>query len=217
MPIGEYPILEVIVRQLVFFGFDHITLAVNHQADIIRAFFQDGEKWGACIDYSLETAPLSTIAPLKLLTDLPSDFLLMNGDVLTDLDLNEFFSKHVSEQRLFTISAARRTQIIDYGVLDTDPTGHLSGFREKPAHEYLVSMGIYGVSRGILDLVPDSLKYGFDDLMSSMLAANLPVYVQPYSGEWLDIGRPDDYVNAIDIFEQKKEQLLRQPRPARLP
>lgn len=211
MPIGEYPILEVIIRQLVFFGFDHITLAVNHQADIIRAFFQDGEKWGTHIDYSLETAPLSTIAPLKLLSDLPDNFLLMNGDVLTDLDLSDFFSKHVSEQRLFTISASRREHVIDYGVLDTDHTGRLSGFREKPAHEYLVSMGIYGVNRGVLDLVPDSLKFGFDDLMSSMLTANLPVHVEPYSGEWLDIGRPDDYLNAIETFEQKKKQLLRQP------
>jgi NDP-sugar pyrophosphorylase family protein len=208
MPIGEYPILEVIVRQLVFFGFTHITMAVNHQAEIIKAFFQDGCKWGTSIDYSLEIAPLSTIAPLKLIADLPENFLLLNGDVLTDLDLNEFYTRHVSRQRLFTISAARRKHMIDYGVLEIDSAGRLSGFLEKPAHEYLVSMGIYGVNRRILDLVPVGTKYGFDDLMAGMLAAHMPVDVEPYSGEWLDIGRPDDYIQAIETFEKQKDRLL---------
>jgi Nucleoside-diphosphate-sugar pyrophosphorylase involved in lipopolysaccharide biosynthesis/translation initiation factor 2B, gamma/epsilon subunits (eIF-2Bgamma/eIF-2Bepsilon) len=208
MPIGEYPILEVIVRQLVYFGFDRITLAVNHQADIVKAFFQDGSKWGASIDYSFETMPLSTIAPLKLIADLPENFLLLNGDVLTDLDLDAFYTKHVGQRRLFTISASRREHTIDYGVLDIDSAGRLSGFREKPSHEYLVSMGIYGVNKRILDLVPGDRKYGFDDLMTGMLAAGLPVDVEPYSGEWLDIGRPDDYIRAIETFEQKKDRLL---------
>jgi NDP-sugar pyrophosphorylase family protein len=211
MPVGEYPILEVIVRQLCYFGFEHITLAVNHQAEIIKAFFRDGSKWGTFIDYSLETASLSTIAPLKLITDLPQNFLLLNGDVLTDLDLNELYVKHVNTQRLFTISAAKRMHVIDYGVLATDSTGRLSGFHEKPVRQYLVSMGIYGVNRDVLDLVPEGVKYGFDDLMSGMLAANLPVHVEPYSGEWLDIGRPEDYLEAIETFEQKKAQFLRQP------
>jgi len=208
MPIGEYPILEVIIRQLVFFGFDRITLAVNHQAEIIKAYFQDGSKWRALIDYSHETAPLSTIAPLTLISDLPENFLLLNGDVLTDLDLSAFFAKHVTQHRLFTISAARRKHVIDYGVLETDSASRLCGFREKPSHEYLVSMGIYGINKRILDLVPKGTKYGFDNLMEGMLAAGLPVNVEPYSGEWLDIGRPDDYLQAIETFEQKKSVIL---------
>jgi NDP-sugar pyrophosphorylase family protein len=208
MPVGEYPILEVIVRQLVHFGFRQITLAVNHQAEIVKAFFQNGVRWGAAIDYSLETEPLSTIAPLKLIPELPENFLLLNGDVLTDLDLRDFFSRHVNNGRLFTVSAARRKHIIDYGVLETDAAGRLCGFREKPSQEYLVSMGIYGVNRRVLDLVPAGVRYGFDDLMTGMLAAGLPVDVEPYSGEWLDIGRPDDYIQAIETFEQKRWRLL---------
>src|ERR1700731_5152862 len=101
MPIGDYPILEVIVRQLVHQGFTHITLAVNHQANIIKAFFGDGSRWGVQIDYSLETKPISTIAPLSLISDLPDNFLLMNGDVLTDLDLTGFLQRHVTAGRLF--------------------------------------------------------------------------------------------------------------------
>jgi NDP-sugar pyrophosphorylase family protein len=209
MPIGDYPILEVIVRQLVSAAFDHITLAVNHQAEIVRAFFQDGSKWGVEIDYSLESQPLSTIAPLKLIPDLPENFLLMNGDVLTDLDFAAFYEGHVGDDRLFTISAARRRNVIDYGVLTVSDEGRLSGFLEKPAHEYLVSMGVYAMNRRLLERVPDGRKYGFDDLMNDMLASGAPVHVEPYAGEWLDIGRPDDYAQAIETFEHKRRLFLR--------
>ena len=109
MPIGQYPILEVVVRQLARHGFRRVTMAVNHQADLIRAFFGDGARWGLEIDYSLESVPLSTIGPLKLVKDLPERFLLMNGDVLTDLNFRDLCDAHVSGGRLFTIAAATRT------------------------------------------------------------------------------------------------------------
>ena len=114
MPVGEYPILEVIVRQLARHGFDHISLAVNHQANIIKAFFEEGEKWGVRIDYSLESRPLSTIGPLRLIERLPENFLLMNGDILTDLDFDRLYREHVAEGRMFTVAASRRTHMIDY-------------------------------------------------------------------------------------------------------
>ncbi|MBV8452670.1 MAG: NTP transferase domain-containing protein, partial [Deltaproteobacteria bacterium] len=188
MPVGDYPILEVIVRQLAGQGFARITLAVNHQADIMKAFFGDGSKWGVNIDYSLETKPLSTVAPVRLISDLPDNFLLMNGDVLTDLDLGNFLQRHVTERRLFTIAAARRLQLIDYGVLQIDLSNALTGFREKPQLEYLVSMGVYAVNRTVLDFVPTDTKYGFDDLMNSLLKMAKPVMVEPFDGYWLDIG-----------------------------
>jgi NDP-sugar pyrophosphorylase family protein len=208
MPIGEYPVLEVIIRQLVRHRFDHITLAVNHQAEIIKAFFGDGGRWDVRIDYSLESQPLSTIAPLRLLGDLPDDFLLMNGDVLTDCDLQQLVATHVAHKRLFTIAAAERRQVIDYGVLHVDGHNILTGFHEKPATEYLVSMGIYVVNKAILALIPPVGKYGFDDLMADLLAQGSPVHVERHNGYWLDIGRPDDYMQAIDEFEARKTQLL---------
>jgi NDP-sugar pyrophosphorylase family protein len=199
----------VIIRQLASAAFDHITLAVNHQAEIVKAFFQDGGKWGVKIDYSLESEPLSTIAPLKLISDLPDDFLLMNGDILTDLDFASFYARHVDRERLFTISAARRRNVIDYGVLTVGEEGRLAEFLEKPAHEYLVSMGVYAMNRRTLERVPSNRKYGFDDLMNEMLASEAHVHVEPYGGEWLDIGRPDDYAQAIETFEQKRGLFLR--------
>jgi NDP-sugar pyrophosphorylase family protein len=208
MPIGDYPILEVIIRQLMRHGFTHVTLAVNHHANILKAFFEDGNRWGIHIDYSLETKPISTIAPLSLIPDLPENFLLMNGDVLTDFDFSGFFERHIACGRLFTIAAIRRWQLIDYGVLQIDSSHRLTGFSEKPQTEYLVSMGVYAVNRRILQFVPPDSKYGFDDLMKDLLGKDEPVAVEPYDGYWLDIGRPDDYMRAVEEFEQRKPQFL---------
>ena len=108
VPVGEFPILEIIVRQLARAGFDRITMAVNHQAELIKAFFGDGSKWSMSIDYSLEDKPLGTMGPLKLIPDLPADFLVMNGDVLTDLNYGAFFDYHIDRKGVFTISSMRR-------------------------------------------------------------------------------------------------------------
>jgi NDP-sugar pyrophosphorylase family protein len=207
MPVGEYPILEIITRQLARCGFSRITMAVNHQAEIIKAFFNDGAKWGLHIDYSLERKPLSTVAPLHLIKDLPEHFILMNGDVLTDLDFRSLYEDHVRNGRLFTIAAAHRRHTIDYGVLHVEGDT-LARFEEKPSAEYLVSMGVYVVSRRILEMVPEDTKYGFDDLMRDMLASGRPIHVEPHHGYWLDIGRPDDYMQAIDDFDRCKERFI---------
>jgi NDP-sugar pyrophosphorylase family protein len=151
MPIGDKPILEIIVGQLAAQGIEHITLAVNYQAEILRAYFADGSKWKIRIDYSLETEPLSTMGPLKLISNLPDNFLVLNGDVLTDLNYAELIRAHTDASALFTISAAARTQKIDFGVLEVDDNQRLCGFREKPSVPYLVSMGVYCLHRSVLD------------------------------------------------------------------
>ncbi len=208
MPIGEYSILEIIIRQLAHYEFDHITITVNHQADIIKAFFGDGSKWNLKIDYSFEDQPLSTMGPLKLIKDLPDSFLVMNGDILTDLNLEWFYNNHKKSKELFTIAAFNRFEIIEYGVLDIDNNDSLSGFREKPRHDYLVSMGIYMVNLEVLNLIPPGMAYGFDKLMLNMLSKKMEVKVYKYDGYWLDIGRPDDYMQAIEEFDKTKEKFL---------
>jgi NDP-sugar pyrophosphorylase family protein len=208
MPIGEYPILEVVIRQLARHAFDRVTIAVNHQAELIKAFFGDGSKWRVRIDYAMEDEPLGTMGPLKRIPDLPDHFLVMNGDVLTDLDFAAFHAEHVNANRLFTIASHHRRQMLDYGVLLTDARGTLNGFQEKPVTSYEVSMGVYMVSRGVLPYVPAQGPFGFDDLMRDLLAARQPVHVQRYDGYWLDIGRADDYLQAIDEFPGMKQRFL---------
>ena len=117
MPVGDYPILEVVIRQLSDSGFDHITITVNHQAELIKNLFGDGSKWNVKIDYSIEDIPLGTMGPLKLIKNLPKNFLVMNGDILTDLDYSSLYEKHQLENSLFTISSYLRSHKVDYGVL----------------------------------------------------------------------------------------------------
>lgn len=209
MPVGEYPILEIVIRQLVQHGFERITLAVNHQAELIKAFFADGSKWGVVVDYSLENEPLGTMGPLRLINDLPEHFLIMNGDVLTDLNYGTFHSEHTGNERLFTISSHRREHRMDYGVLDVGPDHRLRNFQEKPKTSYEVSMGVYMASRRILKFLPPAGPYGFDTLMLDLLKNDQEVDVKAFEGYWLDIGRPDDYAQAIAEFDAMKERFLR--------
>lgn len=209
MPIGEYPILEVVVRQLVYAGFDHITMAVNHQAEIIQAFFGSGEKWGIRIDYSLEDMPLGTMGPLRLIKDLPEDFLIMNGDILTDIDYRDFHEYHVGRRNTFTVSSHQRELRSEYGVLKINEQDRLVEFREKPVITYDVSMGVYMANRGILRYIPEGVAYGFDHLMLDLIKAGDPASVKKFQGYWLDIGRIDDYNQAIEEFESKKNLFLR--------
>ncbi len=209
MPIGDYPIVEVIIRQLIQHGFTHITMAVNHQAEIIQAFFGNGDKWGIKIDYSLEDKPLSTMAPLKLIKDLPEDFLVMNGDILTDLNFGDFYDNHIANKNIFTISSYQREVKSEFGVLDVDDTDTLTGFREKPVLIYDVSMGIYMVSKEAVEYIPENIFYGFDHLMLDLIKDEKKAKVKKFKGYWLDIGRPDDYEVAIDMFRNSPAQFLK--------
>lgn len=206
VPIGDMPIIEIIIRQLADHGFSHITITINHLADIIKAFCGDGNKWGIKIDYSLEDKPLSTIGPLKLIKDLPDNFLVMNGDVLTNLDFAVFFFDHIASENDFTVSSFLRKHQVDYGVIVSGVENKLLDFKEKPILDYQVSMGVYMVNKRILRYIPEDTPYGFDNLMLDMIRDNNPASVKLHSGYWLDIGRPDDYEKATtdyksDIFK----------------
>jgi NDP-mannose synthase len=202
VPVGETPILEIIILQLAKYGFDHITITVNHMADIIKAFFGDGKKWGVKIDYSLEKKPLSTMGPLSLINDLPENFLIMNGDVLTNLNMEMFYSKHLNSGRIFTISSFERSHMNNYGVLEVNDDDNLINFQEKPVNSFKVSMGVYMANKRILDYIPHNEPYGFDNLMFDLLERGEIVDAITFDGLWLDIGRPDDYAKACDNREK---------------
>jgi NDP-mannose synthase len=197
MPVGERPILEIVINQLKANGVTKITVAVNHMADLIMAFFGSGEKLGIEIKYSIEEKALGTVAPVKLIKDLPEHFIVMNGDILTDIDYNDLFHAHIKSEALFTIATFQRETMIDFGVLDVEnKSNRVTGFHEKPIYHFDVSMGIYVFSRALLEFVPFNIPYGIDDLVLDMLKNNMLVNAYPYKGYWLDIGRLDDYDQA---------------------
>jgi NDP-mannose synthase len=208
MPIGETPILEIVLKQLVACGFQRITLAVSHQAALIRTFFGDGSKWGALVDYSLEAEPLGTMGPLHLIPDLPDNVLVMNGDVLTDVDYAEFFDWHRRQGTVLSICATEREQPVDFGVLTANTEDELIGFQEKPTLRYLVSTGIYGVNRRALKWIPRDKAFGFDELVLRLLAARERITIQRHKGYWLDIGRPDDFERAVHDFTARESRFF---------
>jgi NDP-sugar pyrophosphorylase family protein len=209
MPIGDsHSILEIVLDQLASRGFTSVTLAINHLGPLIRAFVGDGRRWGLAIEYVEEDKPLSTVGPLFGLKDrLPDQFLVMNGDILTDLDYAHLLRTHTFSGAGLTLAISERVHRIDFGVLDVD-AGRVVGFREKPALRYPVSMGVYGMSLKTLEPYPSGQALGFDELVLDLLAAGRNPATYPFSGFWLDIGRPEDYDEANRTFAQLKPILL---------
>lgn len=199
---GKYSILEVILMQLADAGFTRVTLAVNHLANLIQAYFGDGKRLGLEIDYSIEEVPLNTIGPLTLIDDLPENFLVMNGDILCDLDYKKFFERHVSADADVSVSAFQRDVKVDFGVLDYDSNNRLTAFREKPEYHFNVSMGIYCLNRRVIEQLQKGASYGFDQLMLDGIDSGKHIAICPFDGFWLDIGRPEDYAYADEHFSE---------------
>ncbi|MBV8934151.1 MAG: NTP transferase domain-containing protein [Kutzneria sp.] len=210
VPIGdEFSILDIVLTQLSQHGFDRATLAIGYLGDLIRSYVGDGSRWGIRIDYATEDTPLGTIGPvLRILDSLPDHFLVMNGDVLTDLDYAALLAQHVGSKAPLTVATYQRQVKIDFGVLTTE-SGRVVEFSEKPVLNYRVSMGVYGLSRSTLTDYQSGLPLGFDELVLDLLASgNLPEEYN-FGGYWLDIGRPDDYDRANAEFDDVRGTLLK--------
>jgi NDP-sugar pyrophosphorylase family protein len=171
------------------------------------AYFGDGSRLGVKLTYSLEEAELSTIGPLTLIDDLPEDFLVMNGDILCNLDYRAFFESHIAAKRQISVSSYRRQVKIDFGVIYSDAFGHLTSFQEKPEFNFDVSMGIYCINRSVIEALPKGGRYGFDNLMIDGVSKKQQINICPFSGYWLDIGRPDDYEYANENFSELSVKL----------
>ena len=171
-------------------------------AEIIKAFFGDGTKWDIKIDYTSESKALSTMGPLTLVEDLPENFLVMNGDVITDLNLSDFYNFHINNKNNFTIGSSKRMDRINYGVLRKNDNNRLIKFDEKPLYEFLVSMGIYMVNKKVVDYIPKDKFFGFDHLMNLLIAKYEYPSIFEYNGYWLDIGRPEDYEKAVNEIDK---------------
>ncbi len=208
MPLGDTPILEVNLRQLKHYGFDHVTLAVGHLAELLQAFVQNGEKFGLDIDYSKENEPLGTAAPLTLIDNLPENFICMNGDLLTTLDFGAFLRGHIDSGAAVTVSAHTKEVNIDLGVIEMDDNGDLLDYIEKPVMNYLVSMGVYAFNRKVVDYIPRKEYFDFPQLMLKLRDNGERIRIVPTDEYWLDIGRHDDYEQAQDEFQRMRNRFL---------
>ena len=214
MPIGDMPILEVLVHQVKTAGVDEIILSVGHLASLLRAFFQDGSQLGIKINYSFEETPLGTVGPLRLIQGLDDTFILMNGDILTDLDFSDLVAHHKKSGAVVTIAMYSKPVRIDLGVLELNGQNDITGYIEKPTIDYHVSMGIYVFEPSALPFIPENTYFDFPTLILKLLENGRKVTGYPFSGYWQDLGRPDDYEHAIADFDSMKDIFLKPGLPA---
>lgn len=209
MPVGNRPILEIVIRQLKSYGFDDIIMAVGHLAELIMAFFEDGSKFGVKIKYSKEEEPLGTVGPLALIKkDLTDTFLMMNGDVLTTIDYPDLVRYHKERRALATIALKKRDVNIDFGVVEVDSNSSIKNYTEKPTINYLVSMGICVFEPKVLEYIVPNQYLDFPDLIKKLVLNGEPVSGYVYDGYWLDIGRAEDYERANREIAEIYDRLL---------
>lgn len=208
LPIGDLPILEVVLRQLARHGFDHITLLLNHMSHLFIAILGDGERFGLKIDFVIEDAPLGTAGSIALIDALPDNFLVMNGDLLTTLDYKALFNAHVGAANFGTIAVSQRTHTVDYGVIESDETGQLIRYNEKPELDYQVSMGVNILSNQCLEYIAHGEYLDMPTLMQSMRDDGKPVATYATGCYWQDIGRIDDYDQATRDFEADPSRFI---------
>jgi NDP-sugar pyrophosphorylase family protein len=201
MPIGERPILELVIAQLAESGIADVTLCVGYLSHLIEAVIGDGETHGVNIEYVREEEALGTAAPLRLVEDLDTTFIAMNGDVLTTLDYEELLRHHRASGSMVTIATRERPIQIDYGVLHLRANGdEVYKYIEKPRRMSTVSMGIYVVEPEALAYIPAEGHFDFPDLVKALLRAGERVSALRFDGLWFDIGRRDDYEEAVSSW-----------------
>lgn len=208
LPLGDVPILDVILQQLGANGFRRVILTLGHMAPLFRAHFGEGAPYGLSIEYLREDQPLGTAAPLRQLGDLSDDFLVMNGDLLTDLSFDDLVAAHRKSGAAGTISIAQRQEKVDYGVIEMDVDGTFLDYREKPVLPYYVSMGINILSPRALRHIPPEGRFDMPELMMALHRAGERVHCYRASCYWQDIGRFDDYTRASEDFISNPTRFL---------
>lgn len=203
LPIGEKAVLEIQIEHLKANGFNHIFLATNYKSGYIENFFGDGSKYGVKLMVSKEEKPLGTAGPVKLLQEhLTEPFLVMNGDILTQLAYKNLYDFAISKDSLLTISTKDIVTPFQFGNIHTDGD-YVSGIEEKPDLRTTILAGIYIFKPQILELIPDDEYFGMDALIRKMLDLNLPITHYPIQEYWLDIGQVKDYEKAQEIYKER--------------
>jgi NDP-sugar pyrophosphorylase family protein len=210
LPVGDTPILEVVVRQLVQVGIKHITLTLGYMSSYFRAYLAQHPYLSqlATIDFVEEENPTGTAGSLASVTGLNDTFLVMNGDILTNLDYRALLNYHASHNAWITIAAHRKLVKIDLGVLETNADGEVVNYIEKPTKDYQVSMGIYVYSPQVLPFIVPGEFLDFPDLVLKLIRAGKKVVTFPNNATWLDLGRPEDLHRATEIFVEREREFL---------
>ncbi len=210
VPLGDRPILDIIIHQLAYFGFWDITISVGYLAELIEAYYANGAKniKDIKIKFVREEIPLGTVGSLALVPNLNDSFLVINGDTLTDINYTDLIKFHKDNNALLTIALNKRNVKIDFGVVELNDNCELKSFIEKPTLQYLVGMGIYIYEPEVLQYIKPGEYLDFPNVVWQMLKDGKKVVGYPTDCYWLDLGSHADYQKAQNEFEGMREKLL---------
>lgn len=208
VPIGERPVLDILLTRLSRLGFRRVTLCTGYLEELLRAVLGDGGRFGLEIRYNHEEAPLGTAGPLALLEDLTETFMVMNGDLLTTLDFRRMLDHHVAHDADATIAVYRRDVKIDFGVIGSDGDGGFVRYHEKPEYHFDVSMGVNVLDRSVLRHIRPGENADMPDLITRTHDAGGRVHCYREDCYWLDIGRMEDYATAQEHFAENQDLFL---------
>jgi NDP-mannose synthase len=210
VPLGDVPILEVLIRRLLKFGIVDITLTLGHLAELIMAYLQQRRCLSdqCTLHYVKEAQPTGTAGSLALVPSLDRTFLTMNGDLLTNLDFNALVEFHRAQKGILTIAVHKREVKVDLGVVEFNGGCTVTRYLEKPRSIHNVSMGIYVYEPKVLQYIEPGRHLDFPELVIKLLEAGERVCAFPSDCLWLDIGRPDDYARAQQLFADRMEDFI---------
>jgi NDP-sugar pyrophosphorylase family protein len=210
MPIGDMPILGLLLRQLRRHGVREVILAIGHLGALIRAVISDGSEYGLSVSYSNEITPMGTAGPLhNIIDELTGDFLMMNGDLFTTLNFSRLIAHHRENSADATIGIHRRDIKLEFGLIERDGAGRFAGYLEKPTYSHHVSMGVYVFNAdAVRGFVREPAFLDMPDLILKLHGAGHRVTCFDDECFWLDAGRPEDYRLANQLFEESPEKFL---------
>jgi len=211
LPVGNRPILEIIFHQLAEAGFTHATLSLGYMSSYFKTFLTEHRSLRTLlkIDFVEENEPTGTAGSLAMVFGLRGSFLVMNGDIFTDLDYAKLMHDHKASGAAITIASHRKDVKIDLGILEVDADNAVTGYIEKPTLHYPVSMGIYAYDASALELITPGEYLDFPSLVLKLIAAGRRVNAWVNDAMWLDLGRHDDLMEASRIFEDREQYFLR--------
>jgi NDP-mannose synthase len=210
LPVGEMPILEIILRQLKFHGFDKVVLSLGYMNEIIISYFEtkNNADYLPKIEYYVEDSPLGTSGPIKAINPTDDSFLVMNGDILTNLDFTQMFQYHLDSKSDFTVAVRPTKHVLKYGIVEFDKSNNVKEFKEKPVLNFFDNVGIYIYNRENLKFIKPKVEYGVNTLVKSLLKDknNVKSYYTEDEYYWIDIGSHGDYEKANKDFKNIKKK-----------
>lgn len=202
LPVGDKPLLETILENLIEQGFYHFSFSVNYKADFIVEYFGDGSDWGVEIEYLHEDKRMGTAGALSLLPEQPSDpFIVMNGDLLTNVNFGHLLDYHINSKADATMGVREYDVKIDYGVVEISD-GRITGLKEKPVHQFLVNGGIYVLNPSVFKFLSKCEYLDMPSLFQQLIGEDQFCSVFPIVEYWLDVGRIKDLELARKVITE---------------